>query len=291
MAKGVYFLANNKVYDLAVAFLNSFRAHNDLPLCLIPFNKEFDKIAELSKIHDFSIFDDEKMLNHCDEISRKFHKITVGAYRKLCIWHGEFDEFIYIDLDTIVTNDVSFAFNGLNYCDVLTTHSNLPENVRWVWKDSIYDTGVLSKEEIGFAANTGFIASTKNFINFEQVDLHVNPGVAIKEHMVLFCMEQPFLNYLFIKSGKKYSSLYSLLKSGIYQDVMFEVHASKRDGVVKEGKIEFPDGNPVFLVHWAGYTRLKMFPYWDLWLYYRNVNKNIPPLVSDERMTEPRHLF
>lgn len=38
----VYFMANNKVLDMTIAFLNSFRMHNkELPLCLIPYNNDF----------------------------------------------------------------------------------------------------------------------------------------------------------------------------------------------------------------------------------------------------------
>ena len=41
---GVYFSANDVVYDWAIAFLNSYRTFNpDLRLILIPFNEECDR--------------------------------------------------------------------------------------------------------------------------------------------------------------------------------------------------------------------------------------------------------
>jgi hypothetical protein len=41
---GVYFSANDVVYDWAIAFLNSYRTFNpDLRLILIPFNDQCDR--------------------------------------------------------------------------------------------------------------------------------------------------------------------------------------------------------------------------------------------------------
>src|SRR5688572_20066293 len=61
-----------------------------------------------------------------------------------------------------------------------------------------------------------------------------------------------------------------------------EVWAGKQDGVVKEGKIEFPDQTPIFLVHWAGFHKLEELPYQDLWMHYRNMNNKLPPLTLDK---------
>ncbi|MEP7095320.1 MAG: hypothetical protein ABI793_14760, partial [Flavobacterium sp.] len=107
--QGVYFLANNKVLEMATAFLNSFRTHNkDISLCLIPYNNEFDQVKAMKDTYNFSIFDNEELLKICDDISLKFHGNVVGAYRKLVAWEGEFEQFIYIDIDTVVLDNLSF---------------------------------------------------------------------------------------------------------------------------------------------------------------------------------------
>lgn len=280
--RGVYFLANDKVYDLAIAFLNSFRKHNDFPLCLIPYNDNFDEIAALEKEFEFSVFDDNRVLKSCDEISRNFHGVTLGAYRKLSIWEGVFDEFIYIDVDTVVLDDVSFAFDGLRSYDVLVSHSNILENIKWVWKDSIYEADILSAKQIEFSASTGFLVSKKQSISLSEIDPYVNSAVKIKEHMELLCMEQPFLNYIFVTSGKKINSIRSLFLENNFKNAKFEAWAGCPDGTVKEGKITFSNGLPVFLLHWAGFKSLEEFPYRDLWLAYRNMNENIKPLAFGE---------
>ena len=61
--RGVYFLANNVVFEQVVAFLRSFRTHNPtIPLCLIPYNDAFDRIAELQDTYSFSVFDNAELL-------------------------------------------------------------------------------------------------------------------------------------------------------------------------------------------------------------------------------------
>jgi hypothetical protein len=61
--KGVFFLANDGIYDLVVAFLNSFRIHNPtLPLCLIPYRNDIQRISKLAAKYNFAIFDDQSLL-------------------------------------------------------------------------------------------------------------------------------------------------------------------------------------------------------------------------------------
>jgi len=56
---GVYFSANDKVYDWTIAFLNSFRTFNpDLRLILIPFNEECDRILQLQTQYNFEVYID-----------------------------------------------------------------------------------------------------------------------------------------------------------------------------------------------------------------------------------------
>src|SRR5271166_5181678 len=134
--RGVYFLANNKIYDLAVAFLNSFRTHNpSLSLCLIPYDNSIEKIRELSSSYSFSIYNNESVLERCDKISRKFHGHTVGQYRKFATWEGAYDQFIYVDCDTVVLRDLSFVFDLLPEYHFIFSHSDIPRIRKWVWKD------------------------------------------------------------------------------------------------------------------------------------------------------------
>lgn len=250
--RGYYFLANNTVLDLAIAFLNSFRTSNPYArLCFIPYNDDHSEVLALKDLYKFEVFGDLDLLQRYDRVSSRFHGNVDGSYRKLAIWDGIYDEFAYIDVDTIVLANADFAFRFLPEFPCLTSHSNMPEIRQFVWKDTIYETGQLSTEQISFSANTGFIASRKGFIDRERILEKVDSAVALKDHMALACQEQPFLNYLIVTSGKPFTSLHTLYyEHGIQDQIMLEKWAGIRNSVALNGRL-YPT-KPTFLVHWAG---------------------------------------
>lgn len=262
--QGVYFLANDQVFDLTVAFLNSLRKFNpQIALCLIPFNNNFSKISNLKDIYNFCIWKDQQSLDFCDKISLQFHNNVAGHYRKLVMWGGIFDEFIYIDIDTIVLKNLDFAFNLLPHFEIITSYSNHKAIEKWVWKESVYDTGILTNEQIEYAANTGFIVSKKGILSLKDVENNLQKALKLKPYMELSCMEQPFLNYLMVTSGKKITSLFSLLNSDLYPEKYLESWGGgkikKKNG--KLFKVENQNLYQVFFIHWAGLTQLKKFDY------------------------------
>jgi len=298
MKRGVYFLANDYVFELAVAFLNSFRRYNpEIPLCLIPFNSNSERVASLQERYGFSVYEKREVLSYCDEISLKFHRGAVGQYRKLAAWEGDFDEFIYIDVDTIVLGNVAFVFKFLAEYDFVTSHSNIPHILKFVWKPSIFSEGKLSEYQINFAANTGFIAAQKRAALFKDAVGKLDQALEHSSHMELECYEQSFLNYLIVTSERKYTSLFVLYLTGKHNEILLEQWAGRK---LKGTKIE--DGrilsqgapSPILLLHWAGKWKPSSFdralfslsrrlgrrkreqpsvrifmPYKKLWRYYR----------------------
>lgn len=277
-ARGVYFLANNHVIELAIAFLNSFRTHNpNIPLCLIPFDDKVDKILELRETYSFEVYENQDLLTACDEMSAKFHGHVCGAYRKLVAWDGPFEEFVYIDTDTIVVQPIDFVFENLAHADIFTANSNVPAMRKWVWKDSIDESTVLSREQISFAANSGFFVSKSKLLSMAYVKTKIDAALELKEHMELHCMEQPLLNYLIVTSGYRYGSLLEFRKSKINRRVKHEWWAGTPGGYVRKGKFRLLFGPPIFLVHWAGVWQkdggtLADIPYKRLWDYYRHLD-------------------
>lgn len=257
---GVYFVANDRIIDLAIAFLNSFRSYNpEIPLCLIPFRDDVGKLKSLKDKYVFSIFDDEVVLNKCDEISLHFHETITGHYRKLACWQGPFERFIYIDVDMIVLKDIRFAFDILEKYDFITSCSDIAEAEKWVWKESVYSTGALSREQVSYAANTGFIVSRKGLIPLDTLMKRVIEAKSLKDHMELYCVEQPLLNYLIVTSGIRYTSLWNLLDSDDYPQNYIEYWAGNGKRGLVNGMNTMHKNKPreIFLVHWAGVWQLK----------------------------------
>jgi len=299
--RGVYFLANDAVLDLSIAFLNSFRKFNpDIPLCLLPYNEDCEKTYGFSRKYNFFIYPNNEVLIACDNISKNYFSYVSGNFRKLAMWEGPFEEFIYIDTDTVVLENVEFSYRFLSEYDFITSHSNIPSIRKFVWKDSIYSVNVLSQDQINYATNCGFITSHKKALSLSLVQQNLNTTLKIKDHMELGCVEQPFLNYLFVTSGKYTSLLVLFFTSPFREEVAFEQWGGRKDGVVKNGRIYFPNEKaPTFLIHWAGIYRPNNFerwffkkflpslgikkempcisyflPYRRLWKYYRYLNEN-----------------
>ena len=291
MDRGVYFLANDGVLELAIAFLNSFRLHNPrLPLCLVPFGTGIDGLLSLADRYKFSLFPQPALYERCDIASRLFHDQIHPEYRKLCMWQGPFEEFVYIDIDTIVLADLDPVFDLLREFDFVAGQSN--GRLKNVWRESIYSTRTLSNRQIAYAANTGFIASRKGALSLDDWSGRIEAAFPLRHHMVHHTKEQSLLNYLIVTSGGRYTSLYSLSKLRVtYPRVGVEQWAGDGGRIARAGQIA-DGGQPVLFVHWAGkwkptwlerlwdwgLQRLgrgpkrsirRFLPYADLWQHYR----------------------
>jgi hypothetical protein len=277
LKRGVYFLANDVILDLAIAFLNSFRAYNpSISLCLIPFSDDIEQLGRLASRYDFSIWSDLTVLQRCDDISRVFHGYIAGQYRKLAAWEGRYDQFVYIDSDTVVLESVDFVFEHLSRFDFVTSHSNDPYIRKWVWKDSIYSTEALTQEQIAFATNTGFITSRRGCLTVDEAFDRLPKAVELADHMELFCAEQPFLNYLMVTSGRRYNSLAEIARHTGLLNIPAERWGGEPTLVVQDGRVVWPDVPPTLLVHWAGEwhrarEKKRPLPHHALWDFYRHM--------------------
>ncbi|MBN2489640.1 MAG: hypothetical protein JXQ29_02180 [Planctomycetes bacterium] len=253
--RGVYFLADDRVLELAVAFLNSFRRHNpDLPLVLIPCTDRCARVIALASQYAFEVFADPAVLGRCDAVGRHFHDRVFGQYRKLAMWEGALERFLYIDVDTVILGRVHFVFKYLSHYAFVASHSHYRKLRKWVWKRSIRRSKLLNAAQIAYAASTGFLASRRDALRLEHAEAVARRDAArLKPHLELRCVEQPFLNYLIVTSGLPYTSLCVLEKAGADPEMMAERWAGERLGIVRRGTIRFPGRRPpTLLLHWAG---------------------------------------
>jgi hypothetical protein len=253
--RGAYFVANDRIIDLTIAFLNSFRKSNpDLPLCLIPFRADTERLMQLAEKYQFTVYPNQEMLAYCDQISRLFHPEVTGHYRKLACWHGPFDEFVYIDVDMVVLKPIDFSFELLNHYEFITSCSNIAHAEQWVWKPSVYQTKMLNQEQIRYAANTGYIISKKGVIPTETLMDRALEATKLSAHMELNCKEQPFLNYLIVTSGLRFSSLWVLAGTVLFPRNYIEYWAGNGKKQLLKGYKTHHEGQirEIFLIHWAG---------------------------------------
>lgn len=279
MGRGVYFLANDRVYDQAVAYLNSFREQNPtIELCLIPFAQDTARIEALASRYGFGIWADADVLRRCDAIGERFHGRVFGHYRKLAAWEGEFDQFVYIDCDTVVLEPVDFVFRHLDRYGFVTARSDIAGLRKFVWRDSIYGASSLTREQIRYSANTGFIASRTDALHLKQVEAGLDDALALAGHMELLCCEQPLLNYLIVTAGRAYTSLWSLALRTRDWSIPQEQWAGMSLDAIPNSRIP---QSPTLLVHWAGAwekSRLEgtPIPHRELWEHYRAMSEPRP---------------
>ncbi|MFC2101133.1 hypothetical protein ACFLRZ_04815 [Bacteroidota bacterium] len=258
--RGVYFVANDRVIEMTLAFLNSFRKFNpEISLCLIPFRSDTDQLIGLKEKYNYSIYNNDEVLSFCDDISIQFHGEIIGHYRKLAIWQGYFDEFVYIDIDMLVLKNIDFAFQLLHQYDFITANSNMPASEKWVWKESIYQTNALNHDQIRYAANTGFIVSKKHVITINYIKSKLSPALQLSTYMELHCSDQPLINYLIVTSNKRYTSLHVLLDSPLYPQNYIEFWAGNNKKYLMKNMQTLSKSKlrDVFLIHWAGVWQLK----------------------------------
>ena len=271
----MYFLANDAIYEFAVPFLNSLRAYNPTRrLCFIPFDDQVDRILALQPEYHFEVWQDQTTLSRCDAISRQFHGSVKGEYRKLAMWTGQYDHFLYVDTDAVILCNLDFVFPFLTEVDFLASHSDFRGLRQWVWQPSIVETGALSEKQIGYSASTGFIGSRCGLLSLDYVESQLPAALRLAAHMQLRCAEQPFLNYLFVTSGFNYDSLSSIAMRTQRLDIPCERWAGGGNLEVRNGRIVTPRYPATAVIHWAGlWRRLQenLLPEPELWRYYRDL--------------------
>jgi hypothetical protein len=275
MKTGAYFLANDQVFDYAVAFLSSFRTSNpDVPLCMIPFSDNCERVKSLASQYDFTIFENLDVLKKCDEIAVRFHGQPWGHYRKLAAWSGPFDRFVYIDCDTIVLHPLEFIFAHLDEYGFITSHSDYPNLFRCVWRESVRECGLFTEQQLSFSANTGFIASRRGLLDIDSVELDIEATLEIAVHFSLEYAEQPLLNYLMVTSAHPYTSLFMIRYRTRDKTIPLERMVLTDFGRMDEDALA-ADRFPTLLIHWAGDhgTTPEDMPFYNLWKRYRDMHE------------------
>jgi Mannosyltransferase putative len=271
MQRGLYFLANDSMLDMVIAFLNSVKHHNsDLPICFIPFNNTTTRCLTVAAEYGCIVWEDGGLLAKCDAISSAFYNGTFsGQYRKLALWNGPFEEFIYIDVDTIVLSSVSFVFDYLGDYDYIASHSHIKAIEHFVWKDR--NVSSLSEEQISFSTNTGFFCSKKGVLSLEEVEEQLPRALEVKPYMELMCEEQPLLNWLVVTRIGHYTSLLQLTKHNRKLRIPLEVWGG-HVRYSKDGEVDFASyRNGILLIHWAGIWREDAHKLSAIWRRYRDM--------------------
>ncbi|MUL37295.1 hypothetical protein [Gloeocapsopsis dulcis] len=193
---GVYFSANDVVYDWTIAFLNSFRTFNpDLRLILIPFNEQCDRLLQLQERYNFEVYIDPSF-PRLEAIGQAFElgHTPTGPYwfRRYAAFWGPLNRFMYLDARQVVLADLKpfiealdqFGFDFIHYdCAI----------------DQVYEPGVFRQELLrqgrGRGFNSGRWATREGLFSLEEFEHLAAEALKIRDQLNPRNTDQAFINY------------------------------------------------------------------------------------------------
>jgi lipopolysaccharide biosynthesis glycosyltransferase len=303
MTDGIYTLANDAVYDQLVALLNSIEvnAGSDVPVCVIAYNEQMDRVREEVKSRkNVEILDDPALFERWEDFSYRVWQTHPNALR---VWQeqgiktkfyrvGEnhryvafdsdspFKNFIYLDADTLVLNSVDFIFKQLDESDFVVYDFQYKEPAHIYNLESpklleLFDESRIKTEIFC----SGFYASKRGLFTEEQREWLISK-LAEGEAEVLYrnAPNQSVLNYMRMRLGLSvYNFAFNLPDSQKTGNSITSSHFENRDNVL------YDKGSRLMYLHYIGlssklFNRLCAgenidFPYRDIFLHYRYLHE------------------
>jgi hypothetical protein len=193
---GVYFSANDVVYDWSIAFLNSFRTFNPrLKLFLLPFNDQCDRLLKLKDLYNFEIYTDPSFAS-LEAIGRDFElgHTPTGHYwfRRYAAFWGPCDRFMYLDARQVVLADLIPVISALDRYDFDLLHFDCAIN-------QVYEPGELRRDLLkqgranGF--NSGRWVSRRGLFTLNDFKHFAQSALEVRDQLNPRNTDQAFINY------------------------------------------------------------------------------------------------
>jgi hypothetical protein len=315
---GICTLANDRVYDQLVALLNSIEAiaGAEMPVCIYPYDDNVDQIAaEIAHRPHVTLYNDHDSIQRWDRFVRDiwdahptarqrwqatgdtapYHR--VGTHRRYCAFDGPFDQFIYMDADTLLMNDVTFIFNQLHTYDwvVYDFQFKDPTHVYDV-KSPKLKTVFSPKRIKSEIFCSGFYASKRNLFDLEKREWLLSQ-LREGEAEILYPMapDQTILNYMVMRSEiPVYNFALELSAREKTGCCVTSPHFRERDHIL------YDRGKRLTYLHYIGISSRQFaklckgknvrIKYQDLFLYYRYLQQpdQRPVLVADQEASRLR---
>jgi hypothetical protein len=294
---GICTLGNDYVYDQIIALINSIEAiyGQTMPICIYPYDERCDRLQEFIKTRpQVQLYSDQAALHTWDTFVRaawdahptarqRWHLIDdptayyrVGTHRRFCAFEGPFDQFIYMDADTVLVNSVDYIFAALQRHDFVTYDFQYKDPTHVYDVDSAKLNELFSQGRIKTEIFcSGFYASKKGIFDGLRRDALLR-SLQSGDAAALYPMapDQTLLNYMVMKSGLPAMNFALDLAADQKTGCCATSPAfTTQDGLVYDGE------NQLTYLHYIGisskvFARLCEgenvdFPYRDVFLHYR----------------------
>jgi hypothetical protein len=261
---GIAILANDRIFDWLLPFLESYLATNaDTPLYIIPYDENLAMTRRAAVIYGVHLVAQESP--ELDALASRLYPLFPSHRRRLRKFLSlalPLDEVLYIDVDTILFRDVREAFGRLEpgAADFImaSTSEEYVYNRKRDKYDFLRDARLFND---GFFLTSSKILSLKHFYEVIARDEAIFHDV--RKHGMLFA--QPLTNFVTHRRGLKIASLNERVPGAsdesFYKarDVSFDADGLPLDGA----------GHRIFFAHWAGARTLPSRRVFDkAWLDY-----------------------
>lgn len=278
MTRGIYITANDRVTEQAIALLKSIRYYDPhTPVVLIPYDDQYQQVAGTLSRYGVTVYQDLAFLKHLSQ--QLYDAFGAGffarpnQFRKQACWFGEFDEFLYIDTDIIVFEEIIKTLDYLQNYDFICCDYQHLGGIKNVFTSQIITDNIFTEKEATDVFNGGFWGAKRHIIT-EAILLDTFQKCAAHPEYFDFSektSDQPIINYM------------------ILQHISRRFNLVRREGgapgswagsphfILRGDRLFDPQINQTLqYLHWAGIKIQPGCPYWEIWKYYRYLQETAP---------------
>jgi hypothetical protein len=264
---GVAILANDRVHDWLIAFLESFRQHNpELPLFVLPYSDRTAKVRALARRYAFSFVEHD--FAELDRFARRLYPFHPGKRRRVRKFGAldlDLDTVIYADVDAVVLHDLA-PLGGLLKAGAaeLIYASRSPG---YVYREGYRAIPGLERAT---EFSDGFFVTSRRFLGTRQlIDTVMGSLPTFRAARQARVYTQPILNFV-VHMGQLPVRAISEVTPDLSDETYYKGEGIRRDGPYFLDKV----GRRMLLMHWAGPTKLKDDErFADLWRGHRQAHE------------------
>jgi len=259
---GVAIVANDKIIDWLLPFLESYETTNHASLFLIPYDGEIERTRRAAEVYGATLVEDE--MSELDSMARHLYPLSPyrrRRLRKLRALALPLERVIYLDVDVILFRDLSPLFECVKpgEADFIVASSS---------EDYVYNGKYVQYEWLREARlfSDGFFLTSKDIVGIRDfkdiVECESTIFHSVRKRGGLYA--QPLVNFVVHRLGLRVKSL-SECFPGASDETFYKV---KTASFREDGPADF-HGNAIYFIHWAGAVRKPSTGFFDsVWLAF-----------------------
>ena len=249
--RGIATIANDKVYDWVVPFLESWHATNRAtPLHVIPYDDNCDLTRRACEAFGASFVEPDNQA--LDALAKRLYPLYPKHRRRLRKFLAlalPLDEVLYVDVDIVLLRDMTPCFGRL-----------VPGKVEFIvaaaTTDYVYNRKRADYPSLanGMLFNDGFFVTSNSILPLEAFHSVIAAEEeifhAVRQRGMLFA--QPLTNFVVHRRGLAVASLYDVVEKASGESFY------KAEGITFDaaGRPLDHEGLEIYFAHWAGAVTL-----------------------------------